>query len=108
MATGTVTDIKVKVVYSKGTCPYGHQVGEEWVVGLKTPLGICNSAYISLYPHIRVLQRGGQYQYPPGSGVIRLGCPDVWNLVVFEMSAMPGTTCPAPSPHPGSGLLENL
>ncbi len=107
--TGSIiTDVKVKVVSAKGVCVYGHRLGDEWVVGFTTPLGICNAAYMALYPHIRVLQRGGSHEYPKGSGVIRIGCPDPWNLVVFELSPLPGTTRVAPTGPTGSGHLDTL
>ena len=105
---GDVTDVKVKVIYKKGTCVYGHEVGDEWVVGNTTPLGICNAAYMTLYPHIRVYQRGGQYEYPKGSGIARFGCPDPWNLVIFELSAVPGTTRGGNPLPPGSGQMDTL
>jgi uncharacterized repeat protein (TIGR04076 family) len=103
-----ITDVKVKVVYTKGVCVYGHKIGDEWVVGYTTPPGICNAAYTALYPHIRVLQRGGIYEYPKGSGVTRIGCPDPWNLVVFELSSVPGTTRECLSAPPGCGDLNML
>jgi uncharacterized repeat protein (TIGR04076 family) len=107
-STSSITDVKVKIVHIKGTCPYEHKVGDEWTVDHKTPGGMCNMAYMSMYPHIRVLQRGGQYELPKGSGVIRLGCPDAWNLVVFELQAVEGTARPAPQLSPGTGDLDKL
>ena len=107
-STGTVIDVKVKVIHIKGTCPYEHKVGDEWIVGYKTPPGICNSAYMAIYPHIRVLQRGGHYELPKGSGVTRLGCPDAWNCVIFELAPIASTARPAPPLAAGTGNLDNL
>ena len=72
-STGMLGDVKVKVVFVKGTCLAGHKVGQEWIIGRRTCQGICNSAYNAIYPNIRLLQRGGDYEYPAGSGVIRYG-----------------------------------
>ena len=108
MAIKTLSDVKVKVVYAKKPCPFGHKIGDEWIVGNTTPAGICNTAYAALYPHIRVLQKGGQAEYPWNSGVLRLGCPDIWKLLVFELSVISDTTREATSPPPGDGELGTL
>ena len=105
---GFITDVKVKVVHTKGVCVYGHKVGDEWSVGYTTPAGICNVAYAAIYPHIRVLQRGGAYEYPGNSGVVRAGCPDPWNLTVFELSPITETKRPALTAPPGAGELDTL
>ncbi len=106
---GPVSEVKVKVVYQKGTCSWGHKMGDEWTVGATTPAGICNASYAMLYPHIRALQRGGQYEYPKGSGIARFGCPDPWNLVVFELSVVPGTSRYLGGQLPSScGQLDTL
>jgi len=107
-SVGKSWDVKVKVVYQKGVCNFGHKVGNEWTVGPTTPEGICNAAYAAIYPHIRVLQRGGQYEYPKGSGVCRFCCPDLWNPVVFELSPVPGTGRKSKPMDPGAGHLESL
>ena len=103
-----VFDVKVKVIYQKGHCVSGHKVGDEWIVGTETPGGICNAAYATLFPHIRVFQRDGQYAYPKGSEVARFACPDAWNPIIFELSKVPGTIREAKSAPPGSGEMENL
>ena len=89
--TTKVTDVRVKVVSRKGVCAFGHKVGDEWIVGATTPAGICNAAYAALYPHIRVLQRGGDFSYPVGSDLARMACPDGWNPTIFELSRVPET-----------------
>ena len=105
---GFITSVKVEIVYLKGTCVYGHKMGDNWIVEYTTPAGICNAAYMALYPHIRVLQRGGSFEYPKDSGVTRIGCPDPWNLIVFELSPISGTTHPAVAAPPGSGEIDTL
>ena len=105
---GEVTDVKIRVVSQKGVCVSGHKVGDEWIVGANTPLGICNAAYMALYPFIRVYQRGGEYSYPKGSNVTRLACPDGWNPVILELSRVSaGTRNVAPLPET-CGHLEHL
>ena len=82
-----VNRVRVKVVFKKGICGAGHKVGQEWIVSNRTPEGICTSAYASICPIIQSLRFGGHIEYPAGSGVMRLGCPDAWNQVVFELSS---------------------
>ena len=79
-------DVRMKIVSQKGECVFGHKLGDEWIVGISTPPGICNGAYNALYPFIRVLQFGGQYEWPPGSGTCQLCCPDPFNQIIFELS----------------------
>lgn len=78
-------EVRLKIINVVGECPFGHKVGDEWIVGKKTPEGVCNAAYTALYPHIRSLQLGADYQYPAGSGVVHLCCPDVYRPVTFEL-----------------------
>ena len=79
-------EIRVRIVGRKGHCSAGLEVGDEWIVGDKTPLGICNAAYISIYPYLRVLRRGGTNKHHLGPKITRVVCPDAWNPVVFELS----------------------
>jgi len=81
-----IMDVRIKVVYQKGHCAFGLKEGDEWIVGATTPAGICNAAYISLYPYLRVLQRDGTNKYHLGAKVTRVACPDAWNPIVFELS----------------------
>ena len=107
-ATGKLAHVKVKVVFKKGVCTAGHEVGDEWIIGRLTPGGMCAMAYHAIYPNIRILQRGGRYEYPAGSGLIRSACTDAWNQVVFELIPVPGTGA-EPSPLPATcGYLEYL
>jgi uncharacterized repeat protein (TIGR04076 family) len=86
--TPTWYEVKVKIINIVGECPFGHQLNEEWTVGTKTPNGICNAAYSAIYPHIRCLQLGADYQYPAGSGVVHLSCPDIYRPVTFELTPL--------------------
>ena len=78
-------EVLVKVISQKGTCNQEHKVGDEWVIGRKTPEGICLGAFNSIFPNLRVLMFGGS---PPGSTDPEVGiaaCPDAKNPVVFEL-----------------------
>ena len=104
------TDIKVKVIYQRGVCSYGHKEGDEWLHGSTTPAGLCPAAYISFYPYLRILQRGGTNKYHLGPEVTRVACPDAWNPIIFELSRVPATTRESPvhSLAPTCGYIEHL
>lgn len=102
------TDVKAKVISQHGFCACGHQLGDEWIINGKTPLGLCNAAYIMLLPYVFLLRYGASFEYPGGSGVIRLTCNDAWNPVIFELSAVPGSTRVFKEMPTTCGHLEHL
>jgi len=78
-------DVVAKVVSQKGTCGAEHKVGDEWVVGSKTPEGICLSAFNALFPSLRVMRFGGTFPWNTDPDVTTVACPDAANPVVFEL-----------------------
>ena len=82
-------DVAVKVEYQKGTCSREHKVGEEWVIGGKTPEGICLEAFNALFPHLQVLMFGGSFPWGTEPSVTLEACPDPNNPVVFELRRVP-------------------
>ena len=78
-------EVLVRVVSQKDTCAHGHKVGEEWVIGSKTPEGICLSAFNTLYPSARVLMFGGAFPWETDPDITTVSCPDAQNPVVFEL-----------------------
>ena len=78
-------EVGVKIISQKGSCAYEHKVGEEWVIGAKTPEGICLSAFNAMYPQIRVLMFGGAFPWEADPDVSTVACPDSKNPVVFEL-----------------------
>ena len=77
--------VVVKVVSQKGTCAAEHKVGNQWVIGSKTPEGICFSAFNTLSPNLRVLRFGGSFPWSSDPDVSTVACPDAQNPVVFEL-----------------------
>lgn len=75
--------ITVKSV--RGQCALGHFEGEQFRMGDKTPSGICPSAYVAMYPSIRVLQFGGTFPWDDDPDLSEVRCPDPGNRVVFEI-----------------------
>ena len=78
-------DVVVKVVSQKGTCAAKHKVGDEWVIGHKTPEGICGAAFNALIPFNWVLALGGTFPWATDPDVTTVACPDAQNPVVFEV-----------------------
>ena len=73
------------VISQKGTCAAGHKVGDQFVIGEKTPPGLCSWAFNSLFPFAEVLQFGGAFPWEKDPDKASLACPDPENQVVFEL-----------------------
>jgi uncharacterized repeat protein (TIGR04076 family) len=78
-----------KVISQKGKCDSGHKVGDEWVIGPKTPEGICMGAYHAMYAYAFVLLTGAPIPWGDDPNVASLACPDQNNPVVFELRRVP-------------------
>ena len=77
--------VSVRVISQKGSCEAGHRVGDEWVVGEKTPQGLCIFAFGSLLPFITPLMFGTSFPWEKDPDVTTVACPDADNPVVFEI-----------------------
>lgn len=73
------------VVSQKGTCSAGHKVGDRFVIGQKTPDGLCSWAFSVLFPFAEVLEFGGSFPWEKDPNRARVACPDPDNPVVFEI-----------------------
>ena len=85
-------NITAVVTSQKGFCAAGHKVGDEFVIGTKTPPGICSCTFCTLFPFSEVLRFGGKF--PTGweegdDDKISVACPDPANPVVFELRRSP-------------------
>ena len=78
-------EVVARVVSQQGTCDAEHRVGDEWVIGSRTPEGICLAALNSLYHYARVLMFGGSFPWEADPDVATVACPDAKNPVVFEL-----------------------
>jgi uncharacterized repeat protein (TIGR04076 family) len=77
--------VSIKVISQKGSCEAGHKVGDQWLVGEKTPGGICLFAFSSLFPFITPLMYGGAFPWEKDPDKTTVACPDPDNPVVFEI-----------------------
>lgn len=78
-------DVTARVISQKGTCEAGHKVGDEFIVGQKTPEGLCCWAFCSLWPFATVLQVGASFPWEGVGDAATVSCPDSANPVVFEL-----------------------
>ena len=78
-------DVTAKVISQKGTCEAGHKTGDQFVIGQKTPEGMCAWAFHALWPFATVLQAGGSFPWEGVGDRAVLACPDSDNPVVFEL-----------------------
>ncbi len=78
--------VLVKVIsQNKDTCPHGHKVGDEWILGETTPQGLCMGAFTSLFPHAWALMFGGLPPGETGPDTATYACPDPDVRIVFEL-----------------------
>jgi uncharacterized repeat protein (TIGR04076 family) len=81
--------IIARVVSQKGSCSAGHKVGDEFVLGEKTPPGLCSWAFNSLFPFAEVLKFGGTLPWEKDPDKTTVACVDPDNPVVFELRRIP-------------------
>jgi len=78
-------DIKITLISQLKSCPAGHRVGDEFVVGAKTPVGICMGAFASLIPYITTLRFGGSFPWEPNEDEGTFCCPDPKVVNTFRL-----------------------
>ena len=79
----------VRVMSQKGSCVAEHKVGDEFLVGDKTPVGMCSWAFYAIFPFVTVLQFGGSFPWEEDPDKATIACPDPENPVVFELRRLP-------------------
>ena len=68
----------------KGTCSWGHQVGDKIELSGHNTGGLCGFFYHDIFPTIIMLQFGGQYPWGEPDRV-ELECMDRSNAVAIEL-----------------------
>jgi uncharacterized repeat protein (TIGR04076 family) len=84
-----MSDVIAKVISQRGTCEAGHRVGDEFIIGQKTPPGLCSWAFYTLFPFAEVLQFGGSFPWEEDPNKATVACPDPTNPVIFELRRGP-------------------
>ena len=79
-------NVEVIVKSQKGTCAFGHEVGDKIVFDGKSIRGdICYSALMVLLPKVYAMRYGAEFPWSESKDVISNACPDAENPVVFEI-----------------------
>ena len=66
-------------------CIHGHKTGQRMVYeGTRINGDICVSALVSIFPILYTLKNRGDLSYADEYGKVRVYCPDIDNLVVFN------------------------
>ena len=84
-----MSDVIAKVISQRGTCEAGHRVGDEFIIGQKTPPGLCSWAFYTLFPFAEVLQFGGSFPWEKDPNKTTVACLDPDNPVIFELRRKP-------------------
>ena len=79
-------DVRITLIAQKKACPNGHKIGDQFLVGRKTPEGICMGAFNSLLPFITALRFGAEFPWAdnPDEGVFCCPDPEVVNTFRLE------------------------
>ena len=88
MAEMEANEVTAKVISQKGTCSAEHKVGDEFVIGDKSPSNMCSWAFYTLFPFASVLQFGGSFPWEHDPDKTTVACPDPENPVVFELKRL--------------------
>ena len=75
---GTVTKVR-------GTCSYGHKVGDKFELSGYSADGLCGFFYHDIFPYIITLQFGGTFPWGDPPDRIELECTDIVNAVTIEV-----------------------
>lgn len=70
----------------KGTCSWGHKVGDTCEVSAHDTAGLCGFLYHDVFPYVVMLQFGGGFPDTwGGPDKVELECMDRWNAVKIEL-----------------------
>jgi len=78
--------VEVTVNSQKGTCSFGHRIGDKIVFNGKSVRGtICYSALMVLLPKVYAMRYGAEFPWAEDKDTIFNACPDAENPVVFKI-----------------------
>ena len=70
----------------KGTCGWGHKVGDTFDINTRDTAGLCGWLYHTAFPNLCIMQTGGNvWKEGTTEKTIIMGCPDRANEVVIEL-----------------------
>lgn len=77
--------IKATVISIKGYCEAGHKVGDEFVLSLHTPEGLCVDACVNIVIKLRNMLFKKHDFFKDNNKKVKVNCPDLQNYVEFEL-----------------------
>lgn len=82
MKGANMAKLKITVIYQEGHCAFGHKKGDFFFYDGHLP-DICPPAWDVLFSYVRVLQKGGEFEWAKRPGTCEVACPDGKNPVHF-------------------------
>jgi len=83
-------DVLITVKAVKRRCPQGYKVGDSWLIDRNQVQGrFCLTALCNVLPVLRTMRYGGTHTWDQDEDVTTVACPDVYNLVIFEVRRLP-------------------
>ncbi|MEO0226123.1 MAG: TIGR04076 family protein [candidate division WOR-3 bacterium] len=77
--------VRVRIKSIEGKCPMKFKVGQTWLIDKKTPGGMCQAAFHSIYSALRVFRFGGSHPWDKRRDITYVCCPDPENHVLYEL-----------------------
>jgi len=69
-------EVVARVVSQKGNCEAGMREGDRFIIGQKTPAGMCAWAYHTLFPFAQTLIFGGSFPWESDPDRAQAACLD--------------------------------
>jgi uncharacterized repeat protein (TIGR04076 family) len=86
MAENQECTVELRVTEQRGTCGFGHRVGDVIVFdGRKVDGEICLSVLCGVLPKVFAMRHGVEFPWLEDKDVATHACPDADNPVVFEV-----------------------
>lgn len=86
MAKPKIYKVTATIIKQEGHCDACHKVGDSFVIGDKTPNGLCAHAYQAIFPFAMGYRYDANYRWDENPHKTTLACPDPDNPVVFELT----------------------
>ncbi len=74
-----------EIVSIKGTCGWGHKVGDKFEISCHNTAGLCGFFYHDVFPALQMLQFGGSTPWG-NKDIQEVECPDRTNAVKIRLT----------------------
>jgi uncharacterized repeat protein (TIGR04076 family) len=82
--------VEGEIIAVKGTCSWGHKVGDRLQLSGRDTAGLCGYFYHDVFPYLIMLQFGGGFPVAwGGPDVVELECMDKGNAVTIRLRRLP-------------------